>query len=80
MLEMRIFKLGGLLSLLPQTMRRKDMGLREGVLPCCEVQVVFKVRRDDVLDVAALRLDCLTDFGCEADGGEDGEGASCELD
>lgn len=55
------------LALLPQPVRREDLGVWEGFLPLRDEEVVLQVRSGDVLELSAEGVDCLSDFGGEGD-------------
>jgi hypothetical protein len=63
---------GGVLgALLGEALGPDDDGLREGLGPGADEDVVLDVRRDDVFQVIALLLELGLDFGCQGYGRED---------
>lgn len=68
------------LPLLVKALGRQDLCLRICLFPWGDLEVVLEVWRGDVFHVSAEGLDCLTNFGCEADGREYCEGAGGKFD
>lgn len=70
--------LGLLCALLGKTLWADDLGFGPLLGPFRDEDVVFKVKRDDVRDVAAQLCGLGLGLFCEGDGREDGEIARCE--
>lgn len=79
-LERAILEVRVRLPLLVKALGRQDFCLRICLFPWGDLEVVLEVWRGDVFHVSAEGLDCLTNFGCEADRREYRQGTGGESD
>lgn len=79
-LERAILEVRVRLPLLVKALGRQDFCLRICLFPWGDLEVVLEVWRGDVFHVSAEGLDCLTNFGREADRREYCQGTRGEFD